>query len=231
MPTGLTVDSVKITGAAPGAFPVVEDFCTGATLASKDGCAVAVAFAPAAGGALAASLTVSTSDRLAPIVTAALTGDGDDAPTATVSRSASTTVRPPRTRTRRTRTATGWVTSDPVDGEQEMLPRGVIDLARTGQRQTFAPADDGALRTGVPWPADRFVDNGDGTISDTLTGLVWLQDANCLASAGRRGARNGKVKLSAAASFIAGINAGTRPRAAPGSPTGACPTQASWNRW
>ncbi len=38
---------------------------------------------------------------------------------------------------------------------------------------------DGALQEGVDWPAPRFVDNGDGTVSDRLTGLVWLADANC----------------------------------------------------
>ena len=25
----------------------------------------------------------------------------------------------------------------------------------------------------------RFTDNGDGTVTDNLTGLIWLQDANC----------------------------------------------------
>ena len=25
----------------------------------------------------------------------------------------------------------------------------------------------------------RFTENGDGTVSDNLTGLIWLQDANC----------------------------------------------------
>lgn len=31
----------------------------------------------------------------------------------------------------------------------------------------------------VAWPVPRFTDNGDGTVSDNLTGLVWLRDANC----------------------------------------------------
>jgi len=30
-----------------------------------------------------------------------------------------------------------------------------------------------------PTPADRFLDNGDGTVTDTNTGLVWLKNANC----------------------------------------------------
>ena len=28
-------------------------------------------------------------------------------------------------------------------------------------------------------PNPRFTDNGDGTITDNLTGLIWLEDANC----------------------------------------------------
>ena len=35
------------------------------------------------------------------------------------------------------------------------------------------------LEGGVPWPEPRFTDNGDGTITDHLTGLVWLKYANC----------------------------------------------------
>ena len=32
---------------------------------------------------------------------------------------------------------------------------------------------------GVEWPVPRFTDNGDGTVRDNLTGLIWLKDANC----------------------------------------------------
>ncbi len=52
----------------------------------------------------------------------------------------------------------------------------VIDCAGTGQ--------DGDKRAGVAWPSPRFTDNGDGTVSDLLTGLVWLRDADCAESAG-----------------------------------------------
>ena len=38
---------------------------------------------------------------------------------------------------------------------------------------------DGQLRMGTPWPVPRFTDNDDGTITDNLTGLIWLRDANC----------------------------------------------------
>ena len=37
---------------------------------------------------------------------------------------------------------------------------------------------DGAIKGGVAWPVPRFVDNGNGTVSDNLTGLLWTKDAN-----------------------------------------------------
>ena len=59
----------------------------------------------------------------------------------------------------------------------------------TGQTQCFdekgasrdcaATGEDGEHRAGVEWPTPRFTDNGDGTVTDNLTGLDWLKDANC----------------------------------------------------
>ena len=40
---------------------------------------------------------------------------------------------------------------------------------------------DGEVQAGSDWPSPRFVDNQDGTVSDVLTGLVWLRDADCFA--------------------------------------------------
>lgn len=45
-----------------------------------------------------------------------------------------------------------------------------VDCAGTGQ--------DGEIQAGLASPQPRFVDNGDGTVTDGLTGLVWLQDAS-----------------------------------------------------
>jgi len=58
----------------------------------------------------------------------------------------------------------------------------LVYLASTGQTQSYAAGDDGADEEGVAWPAPRFVNNGDGTITDSLTGLIWLTSANCLGS-------------------------------------------------
>ncbi len=58
-------------------------------------------------------------------------------------------------------------------------------VPKTGQTSTV-PLDviaidgaDGQLGKGVAWPNPRFTDNGDGTVTDNLTGLVWLQNADC----------------------------------------------------
>ena len=69
----------------------------------------------------------------------------------------------------------------PVRGGQEEPP-GHTAVWRTGTTTSHYPGDDGDLRQGVAWPAPRFTDNGDGTVSDTLTGLIWLQDGGCFAN-------------------------------------------------
>ena len=51
---------------------------------------------------------------------------------------------------------------------------------KTGQTTSFATGDDGDFQAGTPVPSPRFTDNGDGTITDNLTGLTWLKNASCL---------------------------------------------------
>ena len=46
-------------------------------------------------------------------------------------------------------------------------------------RPCAGTGEDGELQAGVTWPSPRFTDNGDGTVTDNLTGLIWLKDANC----------------------------------------------------
>ena len=55
----------------------------------------------------------------------------------------------------------------------------VTSLARTGQTTSYLPGDDASAAAGLAWPGSRFTDNLDGTVSDHLTGLIWLKDANC----------------------------------------------------
>ena len=34
------------------------------------------------------------------------------------------------------------------------------------------------MKKGVAWPTPRFTDNGNGTVTDQLTGLIWMKNAN-----------------------------------------------------
>lgn len=53
-------------------------------------------------------------------------------------------------------------------------------LPATGQTESYASGDDGDIRAGIEWPEPRFIDHKDGTVTDTLTGLMWLRDGECL---------------------------------------------------
>jgi len=61
-------------------------------------------------------------------------------------------------------------------GRKQKIPAPV---PQTGQTDFYYSGDDGDLQAGVPWPVPRFVDNANGTVTDKLTGLIWLKDANC----------------------------------------------------
>jgi hypothetical protein len=52
-------------------------------------------------------------------------------------------------------------------------------VPKTGQTATYVAGDDGDLQKGVAWPNPRFTNNGNGTVTDHLTGLVWLYDGKC----------------------------------------------------
>lgn len=65
----------------------------------------------------------------------------------------------------------------------------LVSLPRTGQTTCWdasgspiacaGTGQDGDKQVGVALPSSRFNDNGNGTITDKLTGLVWLKNANC----------------------------------------------------
>jgi hypothetical protein len=56
-------------------------------------------------------------------------------------------------------------------------------VPKTGQTTSYVAGDDGALQKGVASPPPRFTDNSNGTVTDNLTGLIWLKDANCFNTA------------------------------------------------
>ena len=51
-------------------------------------------------------------------------------------------------------------------------------VAATGQTTTYGGGDDGWYQMGVS-AEPRFTDNGDGTVTDNLTGLIWTKAADC----------------------------------------------------
>jgi len=51
-------------------------------------------------------------------------------------------------------------------------------VPKTGQTTTYRAGDDGDYQMGAEWPEPRFTDNGDGTVTDNLTGLMWSKNAN-----------------------------------------------------
>lgn len=59
------------------------------------------------------------------------------------------------------------------------LTRERAPVRKTGQISSYATGDDGDLERGVTWPTTRFTDNSDGTVTDNLTKLIWLKNANC----------------------------------------------------
>jgi hypothetical protein len=71
-------------------------------------------------------------------------------------------------------------------------------VPKTGQTTSYATGDDGDLQRGVAWPNPRFTDNGDGTVTDNLTGLIWLKNANCF------GTRNWATALADANGLASG---------------------------
>jgi hypothetical protein len=106
--------------------------------------------------------------------------------------------------------------------------RAAATLPKTGQTQCYTttegsetpcpavgyPGQDGDYQKGVAWPNPRFITSTAGIVTDTLTGLIWLKDANCIQTQypgfdTDYTAGDGRVTWQHALDFVAGINAGT----------------------
>ena len=81
----------------------------------------------------------------------------------------------------------------------------VIPCAGTGQDGQYQAGIDPAVSAifgtayNTPaWTGVRFTDNGDGTVTDNLTALIWLKNANCF------GAKNWATALSDANALASG---------------------------
>lgn len=101
------------------------------------------------------------------------------------------------------------------------LPAAVfaIQLPVTGQtacydgsgksRACAGTGEDGEIQAGVVWPLPRFSDNGNATMTDHLTGLIWSKDANAPGSAPAACPNAGSsMTWPAALDFVSCLNAG-----------------------
>jgi hypothetical protein len=83
-----------------------------------------------------------------------------------------------------------------------------IPVFKTGQTSTDA---------GISWPSPRFTDNGDGTVTDKMTKLMWVKNANAIKTLYPEfdtqfdfsGHGDGRVTWAKALEFIGKINDGT----------------------
>ncbi len=75
------------------------------------------------------------------------------------------------------------IPTTPLTGADFMAYRAgdkIVSIPKTGQVISYVSGDDAAANKGVAWPNARFTDNRDGTVTDGLTGLVWMKNAGCL---------------------------------------------------
>jgi len=90
--------------------------------------------------------------------------------------------------------ATAWLMPSCLQAAETAVvaePRmtSALTLPRTGQISTYDQAgklidfqgsgQDGEFQRGAAWPDPRFIVNRNGTVSDALTGLMWLKVGNC----------------------------------------------------
>jgi hypothetical protein len=85
-------------------------------------------------------------------------------------------------------------------------PDGPAPVPKTWQTTSYGTGDDGDLGKGVAWPDPRWTDNGDGTVKDKLTGLIWLKNANCF---GGRTWNNARVDCNGLSSGWCGLTDGS----------------------
>lgn len=70
-------------------------------------------------------------------------------------------------------TPTGPAAPVPKTGQTKCFNVAGMEISCDGTGQ------DGDIRAGVVWPNPRFVNHGNGTVTDRLTDLIWLNVGNC----------------------------------------------------
>lgn len=112
-----------------------------------------------------------------------------------------------------------------VDTLESQINNGIRSpVPQTGQQISMMPGDDGDYQAGIAWPDPRFTINVNieddlnlnsvcdsnetcnGTVTDNLTGLVWLQNANCFGGRGWSSAIDDANGLADDGTFNCGLN-------------------------
>jgi len=62
--------------------------------------------------------------------------------------------------------------------EKRGIPGEQTDMLYIGQKTEFDSAEEEDVAEGIELPENRFIDNGDGTITDPKTGLMWTKNAD-----------------------------------------------------
>jgi hypothetical protein len=73
-----------------------------------------------------------------------------------------------------------YLFTDEAEKKPKKFKRCEACVPKTGQTTSYAPGDDGDLQMGIPWSEPRFIDNGDGTVTDNMTALMWAKDGAIL---------------------------------------------------
>jgi hypothetical protein len=76
-----------------------------------------------------------------------------------------------------------------------VLAHPTAKVPKTGITNCSTYGEDGCYKKGVPWSNPRFTINGDKTVTDNLTGLMWTQSAFWIANQNWAGAINSCVLL------------------------------------
>jgi hypothetical protein len=102
----------------------------------------------------------------------------------------------------------GWSTVRADDGFYVIAGQraNYSPVPKTGQTTSYAAGDDGALRKGVASPTQRFNDNNNGTVTDNLTGLIWMKHSSNVDGALGFGRLTWDQALSAAATLANGAH-------------------------
>jgi len=90
----------------------------------------------------------------------------------------------------------------PKSGQTGCWDAGGTSVACTGTGQ------DGDKLKGVASPSPRFTDNSNGTVTDNLTGLIWLKNANCATVSPKTWA-NALTNCNSLASGVCGLTDGS----------------------